>query len=90
MREAPGIEELTKELREIKEILAGTYRRWLPLKEAAAYAGVSAKKLKQLIETGEIRAKKLDGKWIVDRLSIDEFYESDWVELKNALREAFK
>ena len=82
--------EIIKRLDRIEQMLSGVYRRWLSLKEASEYASLSTKKLKQLIEAGEIRAKKLDGKWIVDRISIDEFYERDWLELKQTLHEVFK
>ena len=76
----------------VQEALKATpmWPRWLPLKEAARYAGISTKKLRQLVEQGEIRAKRLEGKWIVDRLSIDEFYEKDWVEMQAALHRVLK
>lgn len=77
--------ELTPELlREIvvsavREALAeaGASQRWLTLREACRYARVSKNTLRKLIEEGHITAKRLEGKWIVDRFSIDAFYGSD-------------
>ena len=77
--------ELTPEVlwevvfRAVREALAeaGASQRWLTLREACRYARVSKNTLRRLIEEGHIVAKRLEGKWIVDRFSIDAFYLSD-------------
>ncbi|OAQ21030.1 helix-turn-helix domain-containing protein [Thermosulfurimonas dismutans] len=63
----------------VREALAeaGASQRWLTLREACRYARVSKNTLRRLIDEGYITAKRLDGKWIVDRLSIDAFYGSE-------------
>ena len=48
--------------------------RWLSVRRAAAYAGMSANSMRQAISEGRVRATKRPiGGWIVDRLSIDEY-----------------
>jgi hypothetical protein len=54
--------------------------RWLTFKEARMYSRLGEKKLRELLKRGVIYGKRLDGKWIVDRESIDSFYESDRFE----------
>lgn len=61
----------------VREALAGAYPRWLTFKEACEYARLSKNTLRKLIEEGHIAAKRLEGKWIVDRFSIDHFFLSD-------------
>ena len=63
----------------VREALAeaGVPPRWLTLREACQYARVSKNTLKKLIEEGHITAKRLEGKWIIDRFSIDAFYASE-------------
>lgn len=48
--------------------------RWLTVRRAALYAGMSTNSMRQAISEGRIRATKRPvGGWIVDRLSIDEY-----------------
>ena len=63
----------------VREALAAqtAWPRWLTLREACQYARVSRNTLLKLIDEGHIAAKRLEGKWIVDRLSIDRFYAAD-------------
>lgn len=77
MELTPEIKALIKEA--VREALAeaGASRRWLTMKEACQYARVSKNTLRKLIEEGHITAKRLEGKWIIDRLSIDAFYASE-------------
>lgn len=54
-----------------------TYPRWMDIKTACSYASLSKNTLMKLMREGHIRAKKLDGKWIFDRESIDTFMQTD-------------
>lgn len=54
--------------------------RWLTLREAMRYAKVkSPNTIKKWIDDGLIYAFKRSGKWIVDRESIDDWYNSEKV-----------
>jgi excisionase family DNA binding protein len=47
--------------------------RYLPLKQAAAYIGVSRKMLWEHVTTGRIPGHKLGRIWLLDRIEIDAF-----------------
>jgi excisionase family DNA binding protein len=47
--------------------------RYLPLKQAAIYLGVSQKMLWEHVTTGRIPGHKLGRIWLLDRLEIDAF-----------------
>lgn len=52
--------------------------RWMTLREAMNYAKVkSANTIKRWIDEGFIYGFKRSGEWIVDRESIDDWYESE-------------
>lgn len=51
--------------------------RWLSMSKACKYSEMSKNTLMECIKTGDIKASKNRGKWIVDRQSIDKYYESD-------------
>ncbi len=63
------------------EKLLNINQRWLTMAEACQYAKISKNTLMKCIHSGDVRASKRHGKWIVDRLSIDRYYESDTEEL---------
>ncbi len=56
--------------------------KWLKFSEAMIYARMSKKTLKKYIDEGEIDALKRGGNWIVDRASIDKFYEDKLFDRK--------
>ena len=51
-------------------------RRWGSRKQAMAEAGVGPTKLNEMMQSGRIVAKRLDGKVLVDLDSIQELYNS--------------
>lgn len=54
-------------------------KRWLSLTDAAKYANVGKRKIREMISNGKIKATVLPDKkndaWIIDRYSIDTYYE---------------
>jgi len=56
-------------------------QRWLTVREACLYSKMCRNTLMHFIDSGEIKASKKQGKWIVDRLSIDAFYEDRETEI---------
>jgi predicted transcriptional regulator len=50
-------------------------RRWGSRKEAMAEAGVGPTKLNEMMMSGRIVAKRLDGKVLIDLDSIQELYD---------------
>ena len=50
--------------------------KWLTVKEACAYAKVKQDVMMRWIKEGHIYAIK-KGKWLIDRESIDDFYNSE-------------
>ena len=47
------------------------------MSKATKYSEMSKNTLMECIKSGDIKASKRRGKWIVDRHSIDKYYESD-------------
>ena len=56
--------------------------RWLTLAEACLYSRRSNNTLKKLIRENQIYGTKKGGEWIVDRESIDAFYNADRDEMR--------
>jgi hypothetical protein len=55
-----------------------SYGRWLTVKEAMAYAKVKSKNtMLKWINEGHIYAFKRSGEWIIDRESIDDWFNSE-------------
>ena len=68
--------------KEIEAIISARFLpgRWLTLREAMGYAKVkSPNTIKKWIDDGLIYAFKRSGEWIVDRESIDDWYNSEKV-----------
>jgi len=56
--------------------------KWITLQEACIYARRSVNTIKKLIQEVKIYGTKRDGEWIVDRESIDAFYNCDRDEMR--------
>lgn len=64
--------------------------RWLPLRHAVEYSGLSPNTLRKYADEGIIRASRTEGQHRrFDRESIDEFYNRDQVD-KLAIRKALR
>ena len=61
------------------------YPRWLSLTEACKYASMSDKTLMRYVISGDIRGKKVGGKWYIDKTSIDTFMLDDDLKVKEVL-----
>ncbi len=60
--------------------------RWLPIREASRYSGLSPATLRRLAREGEIYARNLNGgKLLFDRESIDAFMLQDRAEIEAQL-----
>ena len=51
--------------------------KWLTLQEACTYSRRSSNTMKRLILQGKIYGSKKEGEWIVDRESIDGYFNAD-------------
>ena len=71
-------------VREALESRPSAWPRWLPIKEAARYSGLSEKTLRRLAKDGEIYATQSPGggKLLFDRESIDEYLLREKARLK--------
>ena len=71
-------------VREALESRPSAWPRWLPIKEAARYSGLSEKTLRRLAKDGEIYAVESPGggKLLFDRESIDEYFLREKARLK--------
>jgi hypothetical protein len=57
-------------------------KRWMKLKEAAAYSAIGKQRLVKLAEARDVRGFKDSdtGYWIFDKLSLDNYRESQFEE----------
>ncbi len=55
-------------------LISGVVPRWLPLRAACFYSGIREKKMLNHVENGDIYGTLDGGKWIIDRLSIDNYF----------------
>ncbi len=62
--------------------VAETKPRWLTLEEAADYARASVKKMRTWIEQGYIYGFRRTGKYVIDRESIDKWYNSEKIDFR--------
>jgi hypothetical protein len=51
--------------------------KWITLQEASRYARMCSNKIKSKILEGKIYGTKKDGEWLVDRESIDSYFNQD-------------
>ncbi len=51
--------------------------RWLDIKQACQYANIKRDTLMKWVDEGYVYGHKRSGKWIIDRDSIDNFYNQD-------------
>ncbi|HUJ89061.1 MAG TPA: helix-turn-helix domain-containing protein [Syntrophorhabdales bacterium] len=64
----------------------GITPRWLDLRRASAYCSMHRQTLMRHVHAGEIYATRIDGKWYVDRDSIDSFMMSSMVLIARKAR----
>ena len=55
--------------------------RWLTIKEACEYARIKRDTLMKWLDEGYIYGSKRSGKWIVDRKSIDNYYNEERLQI---------
>lgn len=61
--------------------VAGTLPRWLTMEEAVEYAKTSKRKLRTWVDEGYIYGFKRTGKYVIDRESIDNWYNSERISI---------
>lgn len=59
----------------------GTQARWLTMDEAVIYAKTSMHKLRSWVDEGYIYGFKRTGRYVVDRESIDTWYNSERIDI---------
>ena len=75
------IHELKEIIRQFISSAGHNYPRWMDVKTACRYASMSKNTLMAYIKDDSIYAKRLKGKWYVDRDSIDNFMLQDPVKI---------
>ncbi|SCY84462.1 helix-turn-helix domain-containing protein [Desulfoluna spongiiphila] len=61
--------------------VASTLPRWLTMEEAVVYAKTSKRKLRTWVDEGYIYGFKRTGKYVIDRESIDNWYNSERISI---------
>lgn len=63
--------------------VAESQPRWLTMEEATVYAKTSMRKLRTWVDEGYIYGFKRTGKYVIDRESIDNWYNSERINIGN-------
>ena len=71
-------EQISKEDRSVKT--------WITLQEACKKVSLSKPTLLKLINNGDITAKKLDGKWLINVDSLEDYLLGDKINIENFIR----
>ena len=61
--------------------VAGSQPKWLTMEEAVVYAKTSMRKLRTWVDEGYIYGFKRTGRYVVDRESIDQWYNSERLDI---------
>ena len=61
-------------------------KTWITLQEACKRVSLSKPTLSKLINSGDITAKKLDGKWLINVDSLENYLLSDKKYIENFMR----
>ena len=72
---------VAKKIKETVQV-AENKPRWLNMKEAVAYAKTSERKLRSWVDEGYIYGFRRTGQYILDRESIDKWYNSERIDLR--------
>ena len=66
-----GVKMNIQILDEIKSLIQNKNSKWLSLKDAVDYSGLSDSTIRRAIQSGQLKANKVGGKWLV---------KSEWIE----------
>ena len=69
-----------------KNIEDKSYKTWISLKEACKRVSLSKNTLSKIITNGDITAKKLDGKWLINVDSLENYLLGDKINIENFIR----
>ena len=61
----------TQILDEIKSLIQYKNKKWLSIKDTVEYSGLSDSTIRRAIQSGQLRASKVVGKWLI---------KSQWIE----------
>ena len=56
-------------------------RRWMSLSEVEKYISMCSKTLLKLVRSGEVYGTRKNGKWYIDRESLDAYFNEDRIML---------
>ena len=58
-------------INEIKSLIQYKNKKWLSIKDTIEYSGLSDSTIRRAIQSGQLRASKVVGKWLI---------KSEWLE----------
>lgn len=80
--ETTDVQNMLKYLCKKVDTINTNYPRWMDFRMACYYSSLRKNTMMKHILNGDIYAKKPEGKWLVDRESIDAFMLSDMKNLE--------
>ena len=64
-------ERILQELKELRALIQKNVPIWLSIKDCVKYSGLSESSIRRAIQSGQLKANKVGGKWLI---------KSEWLE----------
>ena len=64
-------ERILQELKELRALIQKNVPIWLSIKDCFEYSGLSESSIRRAIQSGQLKANKVGGKWLI---------KSEWLE----------
>ena len=58
-------EKILQELKELRELIKKNVPIWLSIKDCVEYSGLSESSIRRAIQSGQLKANKVGGKWVI-------------------------
>ena len=58
-------ERILQELKELRALIQKNVPIWLSIKDSVEYSGLSESSIRRAIQSGQLKANKVGGKWLI-------------------------
>ena len=58
-------ERILQELKELRALIQKNVPIWLTIKDCVEYSGLSESSIRRVIQSGQLKASKVGGKWLI-------------------------
>ena len=69
-------ERILQELKELRALIQKNVPIWLSIKDSVEYSGLSESSIRRAIQSGQLKANKVGGKWIIKASWLERYLTS--------------